>query len=660
MTEMGPIGRWGKAFSIRLVVAAAVAVTVAWVAPVAFAQNRIYWTNFNDNTITFANLDGSGGFGTLDTTGVAPSGPEGVAIDTAHNRIYWANAIANTISFANLSGGGGGTLNTTGATLNEPFGVAIDPTHGRIYWANANATTTAGISFASLNGSGGGDLNTGTATIAKPVGVAIDPSAGKIYWANWNNATPMAGKISFAFLDGTGGGDLATTGATVTASEGVAIDPATNRIYWANQAGNKISFANLNGIGGGDVNTTGATVNDPSGVAIDAAAGKIYWANQGGGQVSFANLNGSGGGDLNITGSTSSNASQPALLEQPLAVNRPVVTGGPVATTQLGCTTGAWGPDLFRSLLYQAPQRFSFSWIKDGSTISGANSSLLSATSSGSYQCRVTATNFAGSTTQTSSAFHVAPATSNNVSLSGSTSALTASLTVTCHGIVGQRCSGPIVLTSHVKKKGKKVVGVTARKHKHKHKHKHKAKAKTVLTQVMVGSGAYSVGAGSSANVQIPLNQTGKQLLGQSFTLPTTVSLPGTTAPPLVIKFRLARIQVDLHSIQWGVATVSTGAAFTLAHKIVLTPLPAGAHVHLGCHGGGCPFAKRSAVAKKKSLNVTKSFGQSHLKPGTKVTFAITAVSRVGEFLTYTMNAGRSPKLQIRCLPPGSSKPVTC
>ena len=54
----------------------------------------------------------------------------------AADRVFWANGGNDTISFTNLDGtGGGGQLSTTGATLNNPLGVAIDPAAGRIYWA---------------------------------------------------------------------------------------------------------------------------------------------------------------------------------------------------------------------------------------------------------------------------------------------------------------------------------------------------------------------------------------------------------------------------------------------------------------------------------------------------------------------------------------------
>ena len=68
----------------------------------------------------------------------------------------------STISYANLDGSGGDDLDTTGATVSGPYGVAIDPAAGRIYWANGDQHT---ISYAKLDGSGGGgDLNISGAT----------------------------------------------------------------------------------------------------------------------------------------------------------------------------------------------------------------------------------------------------------------------------------------------------------------------------------------------------------------------------------------------------------------------------------------------------------------------------------------------------------------
>ena len=370
----------------------------------ARAADEVYWANQFGNKISFARLDGSGG-GDLTTTGATVDFPSGVALDPAAGRIYWANLHlttfnADSISFARLDGSGGGDLTTTGATLDGAYGVALDPAAGRIYWANAVGER---ISFARLDGSGGGDLTTTGATVDRPVGVALDPAAGRIYWANRDG-----GKISFARLDGSGGGDLTTTGATVDGPTGVALDPAAGRIYWATQFGNKISFARLDGSGGGDLTTTGATVASPYGVALDPAAGRIYWANVAGNTISFARLDGSGGGDLTTGGATLGSPLFAALLERPSGAGAPLIGGGSLVGATLSCSQGSWASDLLPALLYRAPRGFAYGWSRDGAALAGAATSSLTATAAGAYRCQVTATNQAGSATQTSATHSVA------------------------------------------------------------------------------------------------------------------------------------------------------------------------------------------------------------------------------------------------------------
>jgi hypothetical protein len=277
----------------------------------------------------------------------------------AADRVYWTNAFSDQISHANLDGPGeGGQLSIAGAT---PGGT--------------------GVFF---------------------FGVAIDPAAGRLYWANQTKD-----KISYTNLDGSGGGDLETVGATVEAPTGVAIDPNTGRIYWANYHG--ISYANLDGSGGGDLETTGATVNDPSGVAIDPAAGRIYWANFLGSSISYANLDGSGeGGDLSTTGATATGAfTFPALLKAPGAAGAPTITGNSTPGSLLSCSQGSWAADLFSDFLFQAPYSYAYTWQLNGADIPGAGATSFTATRPGLYSCRVTATNQAGSTPQTSAQLQV-------------------------------------------------------------------------------------------------------------------------------------------------------------------------------------------------------------------------------------------------------------
>ncbi|HET6998752.1 MAG TPA: hypothetical protein VFI03_09190 [Solirubrobacterales bacterium] len=371
----------------------AVTISAAALADEGEAADRVYWTNLaTTSSISYANLDGSGEGGTLDSTGATPANAEGMAFAMAQNRVYWAGG--GKISYTDLSGGGGGDLNTGAAPIGNAKGVAIDPVAGLVYWAD---TSPPGISFARLDGSGGGALNTTGATVGSPIGLAVDPAGGRIYWSN----AGTGGKISYASLDGSGGGDINTGLANVDNPQGVALDLAAGRIYWASVYGQTISYANLDGSGGGDLNTLGATVSNPVGVAVDAAAGRIYWGNVIGTKVSYANLDGSGGADLTTTGATVNGPSYPTVVKAPVGTGAPRIT----ATAQgLSCSPGSWAADLVASFVYRSPASFAYRWSVGATVIPGATSSTYApvTTVDAEYRCVVTATNPAGSATQTS------------------------------------------------------------------------------------------------------------------------------------------------------------------------------------------------------------------------------------------------------------------
>jgi hypothetical protein len=74
---------------------------------------------------------------------------------------------------------------------------------------------------------------------------------------------------------------------------------------------------------------------------------------------------------------------------------------------QLSCSRGTWAADLPGSFLYRAPQSLAYQWRRDGTDIAGANLPRYIPSAPGSYTCRVTATNRAGSASQTSAPFTV-------------------------------------------------------------------------------------------------------------------------------------------------------------------------------------------------------------------------------------------------------------
>ncbi len=395
----GPRGRRGLRRRAVLRGSGILAIAAVAAAP-ARAADRIYWGNYNDNTVSWANLNGSGG-GVLATAGAPIDGPIGLAIDSATARIYGADygagGQATTIYWASLNGGSGGTLATGGATIDGPHGVAIDPATGRLYWPNSFFTSSS-ISSVKLDGSGGAPLATGNATLGGPRGVAIDPSAKRIYWANFQGNV-----ISYANLDGSGGGDINTAGATaLNGPEGVAIDPQAKRIYRGDGDTNAISYANLDGSGGNDLPIAGATPDHPHGVTVDPVARKIYWTNFNSNTISYANLDGSGGAQLPTSGADLNGPAQPILLDAPVASGVPKVTRAAAAGSPLRCSNGTWSPDRIASLLYREPEAFAYQWSKNGKGIRGANAGSIHAHAVGDYRCQVVGSNPAGSATQTS------------------------------------------------------------------------------------------------------------------------------------------------------------------------------------------------------------------------------------------------------------------
>ncbi len=351
----------------------------AWAASAAYASDSIYWTRYtNTGSVRVGDLGGSGARDLF----TGESSPEGVAIDAAAGKIYWADAPTGTIRVANLDGTGARDL-YTGET--SPSGVAIDPPAGLIYWANAVSGSGA-IRVGNLDGSGARTL---FARESYPVGVTIDPAAGKIYWGSYDTF-----KIRVGNLDGTGASDLFTNEDYPT---GLAIDPAAGKLYWTNEFAGNIRVGNLDGTGATNLYTGAGTVG---GLAIDPTAGKIYWGDFNPGTVRVGSLDGTAPAQTLYTNESS--AWFVALLRAPLGTAPPQVSGGGGVGQTLLCSPGSWAADLLSGFLYRAPQTFSYQWTKDGAPITGATASSVRANEPGAYRCEVTATNAAGSTSQTS------------------------------------------------------------------------------------------------------------------------------------------------------------------------------------------------------------------------------------------------------------------
>jgi len=353
----------------------------------ANAEDRVYWGDESVGTIRAASLDGSG---TPTNLFSGEGAPCGVAIDPAAGTIYWANFHVDGIRVANLDGSG--TPSTLFEGEGSLCGVAIDSAAGTIYWANFSNDA---IRVASLDGSSAPDTLFHEESGAAPSGVVIDPTAGLIYWTN-----QFSDEIRVASLDGSGAPVTLVSGEDNPI--GVALDRTAGKIYWAQQGEccegpGAIRVANLDGTG---VATLFGGEESPGGVAIDPEANKIYWANRTG-SIRVGNLDGSGAA---ATLHSSVDFSLfPALLKAPVSTDAPGVSGGAKVGRELTCGNGGWARDLNESFLYRAPSTFSYQWIQDGADILGAAQTTFTPTVAGSYSCRVTASNEAGSTSRVSS-----------------------------------------------------------------------------------------------------------------------------------------------------------------------------------------------------------------------------------------------------------------
>jgi hypothetical protein len=155
--------------------------------------------------------------------------------------------------------------------------------------------------------------------------------------------------------------------------------------------------------------------------------------------------------------------------------------------------------------------------------------------------------------------------------------------------------------------------------------------------------------------VKLTLSAAGKRLLGRFYTLPTTLSIGGTTPVTAALTFSYGRIHV-LPTYTWAFSP-----AGSVADELTLKNLPSPSEVTLICHGGGCPFTRRTfSTPNSRKLALASALQGRRLHPNATLEVEITAQDDVGEVVTSAIKSGSQPSESFRCLSPGAHNPTRC
>lgn len=254
----------------------------------------MYWTNWSDNAIERANIDGTGRQVLVD----AGSPGASIAVDAVHGQLFWGDSEGRAIRTANLDGTGARTI---ASTSDNPYGIAVDPFGGKIYWTENS--TSGKIMRSNLDGSGIATVLTIPEGFA--CGITLNLEEGLIYWADPGKyVNPLLGGIYRARLDGTGVTRIVSTS---YGAQNVAFDTERGKIYWAldNGYGGWINF----GDGSSHASLVGSTV---TGLALDLEADKVYWTSDG--WIRRSNLDGTEAEDVFMDREEEGYAAHIALL----------------------------------------------------------------------------------------------------------------------------------------------------------------------------------------------------------------------------------------------------------------------------------------------------------------------------------------------------------
>ncbi|XP_076116037.1 low-density lipoprotein receptor-related protein 6-like isoform X1 [Mytilus galloprovincialis] len=149
-------------------------------------DNRIYWTDATERTISRAFMNGSA------VEKVIQYGleyPEGMVVDWVAKNIYWVDTGSKRIEVARTDGTSRRVI--VWKELHQPRALAIDPANGHIYWTDWSEP--ARLERAALDGTG---RQVVVEDIGKVHAITIDFTEKKIFWASIDKAMIESANIN--------------------------------------------------------------------------------------------------------------------------------------------------------------------------------------------------------------------------------------------------------------------------------------------------------------------------------------------------------------------------------------------------------------------------------------------------------------------------------
>jgi len=93
--------------------------------------------------------------------------------------------------------------------------------------------------------------------------------------------------------------------------------------------------------------------------------------------------------------------------------------------------------------------------------------------------------------------------------------------------------------------------------------------------------------------------------------------------------------------------------------RLLLTSIPKAAHITVTCHGQHCRERRLSRHGVSR-LDVARSLGAAHLRPGDRVDLRVVRHGWVGMRLVYTVRSHKLPSATLGCLSAAKARPMRC